>query len=134
MVEQVVAQLKDGHVGCLIWPGWMDHYGYGGVRWDGKNRRAHRVVFEQVRGPIPDGLTLDHTCWNPPCVNPAHLNPCSASENLRNQPKAFKPACVNGHLFTPENTYFKTKNGHRSCRACNRAAVARYTARKKESV
>jgi hypothetical protein len=38
--------------------------------------------------------------------------------------------CKNGHEFTPENTYMRTKHGRRGCRACIAAAQRRYQARK----
>lgn len=34
-----------------------------------------------------------------------------------------------GHEFTPANTY-RSSSDNRACRACNRAAVRRYKARK----
>lgn len=36
-----------------------------------------------LRGPIPDGLQLDHLCRNPSCVNPAHLEIVTGAENIR---------------------------------------------------
>jgi hypothetical protein len=44
---------------------------------------AHRLVYRALRGPIPDGLTLDHLCRVPACVNPWHLEPVTAAENSR---------------------------------------------------
>lgn len=31
-----------------------------------------------------------------------------------------KTHCINGHEFTPENTYRRPDTGHRMCRACGR--------------
>lgn len=47
--------------GCWQYSGFLTRAGYGQV-WDGQRRNgvAHRAVFEQVVGPIPDGLHLDH--------------------------------------------------------------------------
>jgi hypothetical protein len=42
---------------------------------------AHRFAYERLVAPIPDGLTLDHLCCNPPCVNPWHLDPVPQSVN-----------------------------------------------------
>jgi len=56
---------------------------YTTVRIAGQRVYAHRAFYERYRGPIPDGLHLDHLCRNPPCVNPDHLEPVSNAENLR---------------------------------------------------
>ena len=34
-------------------------------------------------GPVPEGMQLDHLCRVPGCVNPDHLEPVSAAENVR---------------------------------------------------
>lgn len=46
---------------------------------------AHRVAWELVNGPIPDGMFLDHRCANPSCVNPEHLRIVTVSENLQHR-------------------------------------------------
>ena len=65
--------------GCWLWTG-ADTRGYGAL---GKNGLAHRVSFEMHVGPILPGLTLDHLCRTPACVNPAHLEPVTLAENVR---------------------------------------------------
>jgi hypothetical protein len=73
--------------GCWLWTGAHDAKGYGFCRYprDGINvvQNAHRVVYEIERGPIPNGLDLDHLCRNSACVNPDHLEPVSRSVNVR---------------------------------------------------
>lgn len=70
---------------CHIWQGSCDEHGYGHV-WVPEARQvlgAHRVGYERERGPIPEGLWLDHLCRVPPCVNPDHLEPVTPAENMR---------------------------------------------------
>lgn len=69
--------------GCWVWNGAKSPLGYGRVSRDGRWQEAHRVVYEDLRGPIPKGLSLDHLCRNPSCVNPDHLEPVTHRENLR---------------------------------------------------
>lgn len=47
--------------------------GYGQIG-DGRCLRyTHRVAWELVNGPIPDGMHVCHHCDNPPCCNVDHL-------------------------------------------------------------
>lgn len=77
--------------GCWNWQLKIDQRGYGVVRREGRvvgNVRAHRWVYEQVVGPISEGMVLDHRCRNRRCVNPAHLEPVTHVENCRRGAKA----------------------------------------------
>ncbi len=59
--------------GCIEWARYRDRAGYGVVRHEGRNIKAHRMAWTLAHGPIPDGLFVLHRCDNPPCVNVAHL-------------------------------------------------------------
>lgn len=67
---------------CREWVGARFESGYGLIRLEGRTRRAHRVSYESVYGPIPDGLMVRHTCDNPPCINPEHLILGTAKDNM----------------------------------------------------
>jgi hypothetical protein len=68
---------------CWIWQGGTQRQGYGRMRVDGRIVAAHRHYYEETHGPIDHGLTIDHLCRVPSCVNPEHLEPVTLTENLR---------------------------------------------------
>lgn len=73
---------EDPHTGCWNWTGALTK-GYGRIKVGGRTRIAHRVVYERLVGPIPEGLHLDHLCVNPRCIRPEHLEPVTTRENNR---------------------------------------------------
>lgn len=84
--ERFWAHVKIGEADeCWEWQGYTQN-GYGMVskRLDGETRRAgaHRVAYTLWHGPIPDGLVVDHICFNTKCVNPAHLQLLTRVENM----------------------------------------------------
>ena len=118
---------------CWNWTGSLNVGGYG--HWQptkGTTSMAHRYSYEQIVGPIPEGLVLDHLCRNRSCVNPEHLEPVTQRvNNLRGigfaATRAAQTHCKWGHEFTLENTYV-TKRNQRYCIACRQANSARYRA------
>lgn len=108
--------------GCWLWQGALNAAGYGAVGKDNKVLRVHRVTYELLVGPIPEGMQLDHLCRVRACCNPQHLEPVTNKENwLRGQHHTAvmlrENKCKRGHEMTEENTYWR-KNGGRLCRAC----------------
>ena len=122
---------------CWLWTGAKDAKGYGHIHYNGRSRKAARVVYEMEVGPIRDGLLLLHSCDNPPCVNPAHLRPGTQSENMtecaeRGRNKAYllsKSSCLRGHPMSGENLYVDPR-GRRVCRGCMRISDLAYKARR----
>jgi hypothetical protein len=68
---------------CWIWQHGGNKYGYGKTKLRGRTLAAHRVVYERLKGPIPDRRPLDHLCRVTSCVNPEHLEPVTTAENTR---------------------------------------------------
>jgi len=123
--------------GCMIWTGPIvpkKPGGYGMFSFGGKRTYAHRVAYELLVGPIPEGLELDHVkargCRSTACCNPEHLEPVTGRENrIRSNGvsgvNSRKTHCVNNHPFSEENTRI-LPNGSRQCRQCRRDYARKY--------
>ena len=126
-----IADRIDASGDCWEWIGGTVSTGYGRVSVKGKHQLVHRVVWEALVGPIPDGLQIDHLCRNRICCNPDHLEPVSSLVNSqRGESWAHhykKTHCVNRHAFTVENTYHPPhRTNSRECRACRAERSRRY--------
>lgn len=74
---------------CWNWTGSKNRGGYGNIApapRSGGSKLSHRVSHEMASGPIPDGMDIDHTCFNHSCVNPDHLRAATRKENMENLP------------------------------------------------
>jgi len=108
---------------CWLWTGMDNGHGYGLLKVNRRKLMAHRLVYQMLAGPIPEGLQIDHLCRVHRCVNPAHLEPVTCRENLLRgetfqAANAAKTHCIRDHEFTPENT--RLVPGGRACRTCER--------------
>lgn len=119
--------VKNEVTGCWEWTaGTNGVSGYGTINVRGRQTLAHRASYEEYVGPIPEGRELDHLCRNRKCINPAHLDPVTSSENHRRSPldkagqHAKKTHCPKGHEYTPDNTWMQPqwKYPHRFARVC----------------
>ena len=70
---------------CWLWTSSLGTTGYGQINIDRRPAKAHRVAYELVKGPIPEGMFIDHICHNGICVNPDHLRPVTNKQNLENR-------------------------------------------------
>jgi hypothetical protein len=114
---------------CWEWTGRLTRDGYGVHA----GKLAHRMAYKELIGAIPVGLELDHLCRNTRCVNPAHLEPVTGTENMR-RAVAARTHCPAGHEYNAENSVARTDSGTRRCRACGNARALEYYHRKKEMV
>ena len=120
LLERLFAKARiDAVSGCWVWTGGLNGKGYGLVWSAGKTLLVHRVAYEELVGPIPEGLTLDHLCRNRPCFNVDHLEPVTHRENVRRGIKGVLTThCPQGHPYDEPNT--RWSRGKRHCRACHR--------------
>jgi len=129
----LMATIPSGMLGCWEHGGGIDTHGYGRAQ---GQRKAHRVMYEALIGPVPHGLVLDHLCHNADatcpggptcrhrrCLNPAHMEPKTTGANVSARPRGAH--CKRGH-----DDWIITASGHRKCAQCQRdGARARYQAR-----
>lgn len=119
--------------GCWEWVGAITVNGYGKL-WDGGRKvGAHRWMYEQKYGPVPEGLDLDHFyCDNRGCCNPDHVRPVTNRENVlrgkgHTAANAAKMHCPKGHHLSGDNLVPSIlRRGWRECRTCHNERARRY--------
>lgn len=114
--------MPEPNTGCWFWMGQKTMAGYGRLYVSSPSYGvyAHRFSYEQFKGPIPNGLVLDHLCRVVHCVNPDHLEAVTDRVNIMRGVSPFvaksqQITCKYGH-----NDWRIKKNGTRDCRECSR--------------
>lgn len=59
--------------------------GYGVVKVNGRNARAHRVMWEAANGPLQPGEVVRHRCDRPSCIRLSHLEVGTQADNVRDR-------------------------------------------------
>ena len=109
---------------CWLYNGPLNKGGYGKIG----SKLAHRVVNEQILGPIPPGICVLHYCDVRNCVNTEHHWRGTRGQNNTDRSRKGRDwqrritQCPSGHPYNKENTKFvKTKKGtERVCITCQR--------------
>ena len=129
VLERFMAKVEKTE-SCWIWNGATGRReGYGMFWMDGKMATAYRAAYVLFKGPVPEGLQLDHLCRNRRCVNPDHLEAVTHRTNVMRgegacAQNARKTHCRNGHELAGENVSIEV--GGRRCRTCAAAAKRRH--------
>jgi len=116
-IDRLLARISpEPNTGCWIWTGATQGLGeYGAIGIGGKLRYTHRVSYETFKGPISDGMEIDHLCGVSRCINPDHLEAVTREENMR-RIKPRRPRCKKGHLFSDKTL----ASGARICCECRK--------------
>jgi hypothetical protein len=109
--------------------------GYSRFHANGRDHLGYRWIYEFERGPVPEGLELDHLCRNKLCVNAQHLEAVPHQVNVLRGvgPSATHAAqthCKAGHEFAGRNLTY-CRNGQRRCRECHNQETREYKRRKR---
>lgn len=126
--------VADESTGCLRWPDGHTGEGYGTIQVNGRPAYVHRLTYEALVGPIPEGLVIDHVrargCVHRDCSNRDHLEPVTRGENanVRGRWADHAPThCAEGHPLVEGNLY-QRRNGRPRCRTCRLDYANRYYA------
>lgn len=151
VLERILQNVEILDNGCWRWTRSVTPAGYGQMTMAGPagkrvTRVVHKVLYEALVGPVPEGLQLDHTCHNADldcnggsscehrrCVNPAHLEPVTNRENTlrgrcaesNRERLTLVEKCSAGHPLSGPNLRPGAK-GAEACRACARLKTRKH--------
>jgi hypothetical protein len=122
---QLRSKIEVDESGCWLWTAAATPGGYARINYQKRQKYAHRLAYELLVGPIPDGLTIDHLCRVRNCINPAHLEAVTLRENLLRgntvaAMHARKTHCPRGHPYAGPDAEVYRYRGQRVCRRCSR--------------
>jgi len=118
--------------GCWEWKAYKNPEGYGKVTLyhgeDGySSYYTHRLVYQSLVGPIPEGMEIDHICENRSCCNPVHLRVLTHLQNVQ-RGKWIKRPCPHG----PETERYDWRTtGCGACKECKKESNREYYLKKK---
>lgn len=142
--------IPEPNSGCWIWLGNKNKKsGYSKITLPGhKHMSGHRASYIAFKGEIPEGMQIDHICYNPACVNPDHLQVVTPEQNAAGNrrlglPKAHVTLrakwdkithCRRGHEYKEEETYMREgKWKSRRCKICIKLNMREFRIRQRSS-
>ena len=94
--------------------GTLNDRGYWVVQMQGKKMQVHRIIWEMLNGPIPDGKVIDHINQNPSDNRIENLrlasisdNNCNARRDSREYPRGvyYTGTCWRGEFWKDGKRY-----------------------------
>jgi hypothetical protein len=106
----ILVRGDDDHWLCTC----LDDAGYGQFWVGGTTVRAHRIVYEDFVGPIPDGFEIDHICRVKACANFRHLRLVTRKQNEENHsgPQRNNTSGVRGVSWNKRRGKWHASVGH----------------------
>lgn len=101
-IESFMARVEfEPNSGCWLWSGAPGSGGYGVVKYDGRNQKAHRVSWALHTGAMPPrDRKVCHRCDTPACVNPGHLWLGTQQDNIADMVAKGRHRAPSGHFGT----------------------------------
>lgn len=104
-MEKLMENVIISEDGCFVWQGALTS-GYGSTTYNSKSWRSHRLSYTLTKGPIREGLVIDHLCRNRACINPDHLEAVPQRINVLRGDTARKDnICKRGHKVVGDNVW-----------------------------
>lgn len=92
--------------GCWVWQRARTNAGYGQVVVDGEILYAHRWLYSEMGGEIPEGMQLARLCGNRACICPFHMQPMTQKEIAQRafgSPEGSRKRYPNGYVTVKRN-------------------------------
>ena len=112
--KRFMSKVHKAENGCWLWEAYCMKNGYGFFRTPKRNELAHRVSYRLFVGAL-DKRDVMHSCDNPSCVNPEHLNLGTRAENMQDAKRKMRVCFGESHgrakLTNDQVEFAKTAQG-----------------------